>query len=89
MVWITGTLGAVVGASLVNFLIDSSQEQVSLVGASGAVAALFGAHIASVMLNWNHDTFAMVNTIRIPTPKWWKWWNGEIPFPLSAKHIYR
>ena len=82
------------GVSLVDFLMDSPRGNVSLVGASGAVAALIGAHLASVMLNWSHDTFAMVNTIRPPTrvlgvqiPKEYR--EYSVPFPLSAKHIYR
>ena len=81
MVWILGTLGAVVGISLEDFLFNSTEGQASLVGASGAVAALIGAHIASVILNWTEDSFAMVNTIRLC--------GKEIPFPATAKAIYR
>ena len=80
MVWIVGTLGAVLGVALTNFLLDS-KEEVSLVGASGAVAALIGAHIASVLLNWSEDSFAMVETLRCCGQK--------IPFPPSARNIYR
>ena len=43
-------------------LLDS--RQIPLVGASGAVAALIGAHIASVLLNWSEDSYAIVTTLR-------------------------
>ena len=56
-------------------------KQVPLVGASGAVAAFIGAHIASVALNWSEDSFAMVKTIRFCGKK--------MPFPQTARDIYR
>jgi rhomboid-related protein 1/2/3 len=54
-VWVVGTLGAVFGVTILDPLTN-------LVGASGCICAMIGAHFASIILNWREDAIARTHT---------------------------
>ena len=63
-----GAVGGVIGVACIY-----PQTQ-HLAGASAAVAALIGAHIASVMINWGEDNHAIVKTLP---------WFGDKPIKID------
>ena len=62
-VWLAGTIGGVTGFAFLDIRLDPKCHIESLSGASAAVAAFVGAHLASEILNWKENKIARVNTL--------------------------